>query len=141
MHTTKIPVIPRRNQTIEINGEEYTLQEGKETELPKWLAEILDVECVTYKSADIKQILMNERKPTLSELPPNFYERMEFSTDREAQKAFLNLLDVRLEKIAKLSSHFVDVELPHEEQILYNKMKELIQEWKDTVTQKILTTK
>lgn len=140
MHTTKIPIIPRRNQTIELNGEEYTLKEGKKTELPKWLAEILDVECVPYKSSDIKQILMNERKPQLSELPPNFYERMAVSTDRETQKAFLNLLDVRLEKIAKLSSQFVDVELPHEEQVLYNKMKELIQEWKDTITQKILTT-
>jgi DNA replication initiation complex subunit (GINS family) len=140
MHTAKIPVIPRRNQTIEINGEEYTLQEGKKTELPKWLAEILDVECVTYKSSDIKQILMNERKPTLSELPPNFYERMEFSTDKETQRAFLNLLDVRIEKIAKLSSQFVDVELPHEEQVLYNKMKELIQEWKEGITQRILTT-
>jgi DNA replication initiation complex subunit (GINS family) len=140
MHTTKIPVIPRRNQTIEINGEEYTLQEGKKTELPKWLAEILDVECVTYKSSDIKQILMNERKPTLSELPPNFYERMEFSTDKETQRAFLNLLDVRIEKIAKLSSQFVDVELPHEEQVLYNKMKEIIQEWKEGITQRILTT-
>lgn len=138
MNTTKIPVIPRRNQTVEIDGEEYTLKEGEVTELPKWLARMLDVECVPLKSSDIKTILMKERNPKLTELPSNFYDRIEFSTEREAQKAFLQLLDVRLEKIAKLSCQFVDVELPHEEQVLYNKMKELVQQWKETITERVL---
>lgn len=138
MYTTKIQVIPRRNQTVEIDGEEYTLKEGEVTELPKWLARMLDVECVPLKSSDIKTILMKERNPKLTELPSNFYDRMEFSTEREAQKAFLQLLDVRLEKIAKLSCQFVDVELPHEEQVLYNKMKELVQQWKETITKRVL---
>ncbi|KYK32474.1 MAG: hypothetical protein AYK18_15940 [Theionarchaea archaeon DG-70] len=138
MNTTKIQVIPRRNQTVEIDGEEYTLKEGEITELPKWLARMLDVECVPLKSSDIKTILMKERNPKLTELPSNFYDRMEFSTEREAQKAFLQLLDVRLEKIAKLSCQFVDVELPHEEQVLYNKMKELVQEWKKYIIGRVL---
>ena len=138
MNTTKIQVIPRRNQTIEIDGEEYTLKEGEITELPKWLARMLDVECVPLKSSDIKTILMKERNPKLTKLPSNFYDRMEFSTEREAQKAFLQLLDVRLEKIAKLSCQFVDVELPHEEQVLYNKMKDLVQQWKETITERVL---
>jgi hypothetical protein len=138
MNTTKISVIPRRNQTIEMNGEEYTLREGELTELPKWLAAILDVECVPIKSSDIKTILMKERTPKLAELPSNFYDRMEFSSDREAQKAFLQLLDVRVEKITKLSCQFVDVELPHEEQVLYNKMKALIQEWKKDIVTRVL---
>lgn len=138
MNTAKVPVIPRRNQTIEMDGEEYTLKEGEVVELPKWLAKILDVECVPFKSSDIKTVLMKERNPKLTDLPSNFYDRMEFSTEREAQKAFLQLLDVRLEKIAKLSCQFVDVELPHEEQVLYNKMKELVQEWKETITERVL---
>lgn len=141
MNTTKIPVIPRRNQTIEMNGEEFTLKEGEGVELPKWLAELLDVECVPLKSSDIKTILMREmkeRSPKLTELPPNFYDRMEFSPDREAQKAFLQLLDVRLEKIAKLSCQFVEVNLPHEEQVLYNRMRELVTEWKKDITKRIL---
>ena len=141
MHTTKVPVIPRRNQTIEMNGEEYTLKEGEITELPKWLARLLDVECVPLKSSDIKTILMKERNPKLADLPSNFYDRMEFSSDRETQKAFLQLLDVRLEKIAKLSCQFVDADLPHEEQVLYNKMKELIQEWKEDMTSRVLHQK
>jgi len=122
MNTTKIQVIPRRNQTIEIDGEEYTLKEGEITELPKWLARMLDVECVPLKSSDIKTILMKERNPKLTKLPSNFYDRMEFSTEREAQKAF----------------QFVDVELPHEEQVLYNKMKDLVQQWKETITERVL---
>ena len=141
MNTTKIPVIPRRNQTIEMNGEEFTLKEGEVVELPKWLAEFLDVECVPLKSSDIKTIQMREikeRSPKLAELPPNFYDRMEFSTDRETQKAFLQLLDVRLEKIANLSCQFVEVNLPHEEQVLYNKMKELVKEWKKDITKRVL---
>ena len=138
MHTTKIPVIPRRNQTIEMDGEEYTLKEGELTEIPKWLAKILDVECVPFKSSEIKTILMNERSPKLTELPSNFYDRMEFSSDRETQKAFLQLLDVRLEKIARLSCQFVDAELPHEEQVLYNRMKELATEWKKSITERVL---
>jgi hypothetical protein len=138
MHTTKIPVIPRRNQTIEMDGEEYTLKEGELTEIPKWLAKILDVECVPFKSSEIKTILMNERSPKLTELPSNFYDRMEFSSDRETQKAFLQLLDVRLEKIARLSCQFVDAELPHEEQVLYNRMKELATEWKKSITKRVL---
>ncbi len=138
MHTTKIPVIPRRNQTIEMDGEEYTLKEGELTEIPKWLAKILDVECVPFKSSEIKTILMNERSPKLTELPLNFYDRMEFSSDRETQKAFLQLLDVRLEKIARLSCQFVDAELPHEEQVLYNRMKELATEWKKSITERVL---
>lgn len=141
MNTAKIPVIPRRNQTIETNGEEFTLKEGEVIELPKWLVEFLDVECVPLKSSDIKTIQMREmkeRSPKLAELPPNFYDRMEFSTDRETQKAFLQLLDVRLEKIAKLSCQFVEVNLPHEEQVLYNKMKELVKEWKKDITKRVL---
>lgn len=138
MNTAKIPVIPRRNEVVDTNGEEYTLKEGEVTDLPKWLAKILDVECVPLKSSDIKTVLMKERNPKLSELPSNFYDRMEFSTDRETQKAFLQLLDVRLEKIAKLSCQFVDVELPHEEQVLYNKMKDLVTEWKKDITKRIL---
>lgn len=114
------------------------MKEGEVTDLPKWLAKILDVECVPLKSSDIKTVLMKERNPKLSELPSNFYDRMEFSTDRETQKAFLQLLDVRLEKIAKLSCQFVDVELPHEEQVLYNKMKDLVTEWKKDITKRIL---
>jgi len=84
---------------------------------------------------------MKERNPKLTKLPSNFYDRMEFSTEREAQKAFLQLLDVRLEKIAKLSCQFVDVELPHEEQVLYNKMKELVQDWKEGITKRVLHEK
>jgi len=141
MNTTKVPVIPKRSQTIEMNGEEYTLKEGEVTELPKWLAELLDVECVPIKSSEIKNILMKERGPKLAELPSNFYDRMEFSIDREAQKAFLQLLDVRLEKIAKLSCQFVDVELPHEEQVLYNRIRELVEEWKKDITKKVLHEK
>lgn len=138
MNTTKVEVIPRRNQTIERDNEEYTLKEGEVTELPKWLAKILDVECVPFKSSEIKTILMEERSPKLAELPSNFYDRMEFSTDRETQKAFLQLLDVRLEKIAKFSCQLVDVELPHEEQVLYNKMKALVQEWKKGIIDRVL---
>jgi hypothetical protein len=141
MNTTKIPVMPRRNHTVEMDGEEYTLKEGAVTELPKWLAELLDVECVPLKSSEIKTIIMKERNPKLSDLPSNFYDRMEFSTDKEAQKAFLQLLDVRLEKIAKLSCQFVDLELPHEEQVLYNKMRSLVQEWKEDIMQRVLHRK
>lgn len=121
-----------------MDGEEYTLKEGELTEIPKWLAKILDVECVPFKSSEIKTILMNERSPKLTELPSNFYDRMEFSSDRETQKAFLQLLDVRLEKIARLSCQFVDAELPHEEQVLYNRMKELATEWKKSITERVL---
>ncbi len=121
-----------------MDGEEYTLKEGELTEIPKWLAKILDVECVPFKSSEIKTILMNERSPKLTELPLNFYDRMEFSSDRETQKAFLQLLDVRLEKIARLSCQFVDAELPHEEQVLYNRMKELATEWKKSITERVL---
>lgn len=138
MHTTKVPVIPRRNQTIEMDDEEYILKEGELTELPKWLAQMLDVECVPYKSSDIKAILMKERTPKLSDLPPNFYDRMEFSTDRETQKAFLQLLDIRLEKIAKFSSQSVDLELNHEEQVLYNKIKQLVEEWRKDILKQVL---
>ncbi len=138
MNTTKVPVIPRRNQTIEIDDEEYVLKEGELTELPKWLAQMLDVECVPYKSSDIKAILMKERTPKLSDLPSNFYDRMEFSTDREAQKAFLQLLDIRLEKIARFSSQSVDLELTHEEQVLYNKIKQLVTEWKRHILNQVL---
>lgn len=138
MNTTKVPTIPRRNQTIEMNGEEFTLKEGEPTDLPKWLAKLLDVECVPFKSSDIKAILIKERAPTLTELPPNFYDRMEFSADRETQKAFLQLLDIRLEKIAKLSCQFVDLKLPHEEQLLYNKMKELVAQWKKDIVKRTL---
>lgn len=141
MNTTKIQVIPRRNQTVDMDGEEYTLKEGEVTELPRWLAEILDVECVPLKSSEIKRMLMEEeRNPKLGELPSNFFDRMEFSTDREAQKAFLQLLDVRLEKIVKLSCQLVDLELPHEEQVLYNKMRALIQEWKNDIVKRVLHT-
>jgi len=121
-----------------MDGEEYTLKEGELTEIPKWLVKILDVECVPFKSSEIKTILMNERSPKLTELPSNFYDRMEFSSDRETQKAFLQLLDVRLEKIARLSCQFVDAELPHEEQVLYNKMKGLATEWKKSITKRVL---
>ncbi len=138
MNTTRIPVIPRRNQTIELNGEEYTLKEGELTELPKWLAQILDVECVPLESADIKTILLKERSPKLSELPSNFYDRMEFSKDKETQKAFLQLLDVRIEKIARNSSQFVEMDLPHEEQVLYNKIRDLVQEWKSTIMKRTI---
>ena len=138
MHTTEVPVIPKKSQTIEMNSEEYILKEGNVTDLPKWLATLLDVECVPFKSSDIKTILMEERNPKLSELPDNFYDRMEFSTDRETQKAFLQLLDVRLEKIVKLSCQSVEVELPHEEQVLYNKIKELVKEWRKDITRRVL---
>lgn len=138
MNTTRVPVIPRRSQTIEMNGEEYTLKEGEPTELPKWLTTLLDVEHVPLKSADIKSILLKERGPTLTELPDNFYDRMEFSTDRETRKAFLQLLDVRMEKLARLSCQFVDVDLPHEEQVLYNKMKEVLSAWKKDILTRTL---
>ncbi|MBU7040630.1 MAG: hypothetical protein HXS45_07450 [Theionarchaea archaeon] len=138
MHSTKIPVIPRREQTVEMNGEEYTLKEGELIELPKWLVPMLDVECVPLKSSEIKAMLMKERGPKLAEIPDDFYDRMEFSQDREAQKAFLQLLDVRLEKIAKMSCHPVDLELPDEEQVLYTQITELVATWKKDVVRKVL---
>ncbi|MBU6996034.1 MAG: hypothetical protein HXS41_01525 [Theionarchaea archaeon] len=121
-----------------MNGEEYTLKEGELIELPKWLVPMLDVECVPLKSSEIKAMLMKERGPKLAEIPDDFYDRMEFSQDREAQKAFLQLLDVRLEKIAKMSCHPVDLELPDEEQVLYTQITELVATWKKDVVRKVL---
>ncbi|MBU7013608.1 MAG: hypothetical protein HXS52_02655 [Theionarchaea archaeon] len=138
MHTTKIPVIPRREQVIEMNGEEYILKEGEVIELPKWLVPMLDVECVPLKSSEIKAMLMKERGPRLSEIPDDFYDRMEFSQDRETQKAFLQLLDVRLEKIARMSCHPVELELPDDEQILYDKIQELVAAWKRDMVRRVL---
>jgi hypothetical protein len=140
MNTTKIPVIPRRNHSLEINGEEYSLKEGERVEIPKWLAEILDVECIPLKSTEIKAIIMKERSPTLTDLPPNLYERMEVSPDRETQKTFLQLLDIRLEKIAKnaVQNTDLDISLPHQEQILYNRIRELVAAWKKNLLKDIL---
>jgi hypothetical protein len=140
MNTTKIPVIPRRNHSLEINGEEYSLKEGETVEIPKWLAEILDVECIPLKSTEIKAIIMKERSPNLTELPHNLYERMEISPDRETQKTFLQLLDIRLEKIAKnaVQNTDLDIHLPHQEQILYNRIRELVSAWKKNLLQIIL---
>lgn len=142
MNTTKIPVIPRRNHSIEINGEEFTLKEGEKIEIPKWLAEILDVEFIPLKSTEIKAIIMKERSPKLSELPHNFYERMEVSPDRETQKIFLQLLDIRLEKITKYAVQDADLDLnlPHPEQILYNRIRELVGDWKKNLLKKILSS-
>jgi hypothetical protein len=143
MNTTKIPVIPRRTHTIEMDGEEFTLKEGETIEIPKWLAEILDVECIPLKSTDIKTILMKERSPKLAEIPQNFYERMEVTPDRETRKIFLQLLDVRLEKIAKYAVQDADLDLnlPHTEQVLYNKIRELAAAWKKDLLEIISTPK
>lgn len=143
MNTTKIPVIPRRTHTIEMDGEEFTLKEGETIEIPKWLAEILDVECIPLKSTDIKTILMKERSPKLAEIPENFYEQMEMTSDRETRKTFLQLLDVRLEKIAKYAVQDADLDLnlPHREQVLYNKIRELTAAWKKDLLETISTQK
>ncbi|KXB02646.1 hypothetical protein AKJ45_01620 [candidate division MSBL1 archaeon SCGC-AAA261F19] len=124
------------------------LESGEEVYMRPWEASVLERRGIVEPTENFtlvglrKRILAEEKSSKLEDLPESFYQvvfhrienlRLEDRHDRakEIDEALSALLDLRVQKLARLSISSTDIEgLPFEEKFLVNRLSDVISEWR-----------
>jgi len=134
-------VVGIRDLTVETGKETYSIKTGKNIDIPQWLAFFLEEEGVvkvkTYDNKYYQRLIIEERKnKKLASLDKNFYEISMITLKKAAPEqkrkimvSLRQLIDLRLQKLMQLAIQDAEIEIPHMERILYNRVKEEIRNW------------
>lgn len=124
------------------------LESGEEVYMRPWEASVLERHGIVestekFTLVDLrKRILAEEKSSKLEDLPESFYQavyhrienlRIDDRRDRakELDEALSALLDLRVQKLARLSISSANIEgLPFEEKFLANRLSNVISEWR-----------
>ncbi len=133
------------NTIIETGKKKYTIKSEKSIDLPRWLASFLEkegiVEIITHDNKYYQRMIQEEKKKRdLHSLDSNFYDVAEMTikkadTDykRKLVLSLRELIELRMEKLMKLALQNGEIEAPHHEKILYNRIRKEINDWKKNI--------